>query len=106
MAEIATLPAPDKGELAQALKRQKREARTEARKEKLEKRDKLLEDIPELSEYQSMEIPHRKAVSHLPEGLEITPYSVFSLIWTTAVWEMLCDNTNLYASQQSTLSPT
>ena len=105
MAEVATLPTPDKGELAQALKRSKWEAQTEARKEKLEKRDKLLEDIPALSEYQRMKIEHRAAVNHLPRSLKVTSYSVFSLIWTPAIWDMLCANTNLYASQQSTLSP-
>ena len=49
-----------------------------------------------------MKIEYRAAVSHLPSDIGITPCTVFSLIWTTAVWDMLCRNTNLYASLQST----
>ena len=80
MPQIATLPAPDKGELDRALKKQKKEAQTRARKEKLEKRDNLLQSIPPLPEYQPMIIDYRAAVSHLPHDLFITPSTVFGLI--------------------------
>lgn len=52
-----------------------------------------------------MRIEYRVAVSHLPNDLAITPSTVFGLIWTMGVWEMLRDNTNLYASAQSNRDP-
>ena len=54
MAKITTLPQPDKDELHEAQKRQKKEATTEARKEKLKQRDILLRRIPALPEYQPL----------------------------------------------------
>ena len=101
MAKIATLPNPDKKELHEAQKQEKREARTKARKEKLDKRDNLLQSIPPLPEYQPMPIEYRAAVSHLPIDILLTPYTIFSLIWTSTVWNMFCINTNLYAAAQS-----
>ena len=47
-----------------------------------------------------MAIEARAAVNHLPSDLIRTPGTVFGLIWTPTVWEMLRDNTNLYASNQ------
>ena len=49
-----------------------------------------------------MKIEYRAAVSYLLDDIFFTPYTVFSLIWTTTIWEMLCTNTNLYTSAQST----
>lgn len=80
MAKIATLPTPDKEELDRAIKRQKRDAQTNAKKERLEQRDILLQSIPPLPEYQPIKIEYRAAVSYLPSDIEITPYTVFSLI--------------------------
>ena len=105
MAKIATLPAPDKDELDWATKREKREAQTKAQREKLDKRDILLQSIPPLPEYQPMKIEDRAAVSHLPFDQGIIPYIVFSHVWTARVWEMLCENINLYASVQETIDP-
>lgn len=105
ISQVATLPAPDKGELDRALKKQKQAAKATERKEHLEKRDNLLQRIPPLSHYEPMRIEYRAAVSHLPSDIFFTPYTMFSLIWTTTVWEMLCSNTNLYASAQSTSKP-
>lgn len=105
MPQVATLPAPDKGELDRALKKQKQAAKATERKEHLEKRDNLLQRIPPLPHYEPMRIEYRAAVSHLPSDIFFTPYTMFSLIWTTTVWEMLCSNTNLYASAQSTSNP-
>ena len=100
MAKLATLSESDKGKLDRALKQQRKAARNKERKEKLEKRDNLLARIPPLPEYEPMTIEDCVAVSHLPDDIEITPYSVFSLIWTSAVWDILCNNTNLYAFVQ------
>ena len=105
MPRIATLPTPDKNELDQALKQQKKSTKTSERQVFLEKRDNLLQRIPLLPEYQSMVIEYRAAVSHLPSDLFLTPRTVFGLIWTTTVWEILRDNTNLYASAQSSRDP-
>ena len=100
MPQIATLPVPDKYELDQALKQQKKQAQTRERQAFLQKRDNLLQRIPPLPEYQPMAVEYRKAVNHLPDSILLTPRTVFGLIWTTTVWEMLRDNTNLYASAQ------
>ena len=52
-----------------------------------------------------MKIEYRAAVNHLSSDLFPTPRTIFGLIWTTAVWEMLRDNTNLYARSQINLDP-
>ena len=75
------------------------------RRDFLEKRDSLLQRIPPLPEYQPMAIEYRAAVSHLPEGLFPTPRALFSLIWTNTGWDMLRDNTNLYADVQPSRDP-
>ena len=80
MTKIATLPQPDKDELHEAQKRQKKEATTEARKEKLKQRDILLQRIPPLPEYESMQIEYRATVNHFPNNFTILPYPMFSLI--------------------------
>lgn len=85
MARVATLPAPDIDELDRATKKQKREAQTKARKEKLEKRDILLQSIPPLPKYQPIIIKYRPAVSHLSSNIFFTPHAIFSLIWTPTV---------------------
>ena len=105
MPQIATLPAPDRDELDSALKQQKKASKTKERQQFLEKRDNLLQRIPPLPEYQPMKIEYRAAVSHLPSDLFLTSRTVFGLIWTTTVWEILRDNTNLYASAQSSRDP-
>ena len=105
MVQIKTLPVPDKDELDEALAQQKKGAKTKDRQAFLEKRDSLLERIPPLPDCQPMKIEYRAAVNHLPSDLCLTPRTVFSLIWTTAVWEMLRDNTNLYARSQTNLDP-
>ncbi len=106
MAKIATLSAPDKGELDRALKEQRKAVKEAEKKAKLEKLDNLLSRISSLSEYQSMIIEDRASVSYLSKDIKITSYSVFDLIWTITVWEGLCKNTNLYASAQEDLDPT
>ena len=93
MPQIATLPAPDKDKLDRALRKQKQATKAKGRQEHLEKRDNLLQRIPPLPEYQPMIIEDCAAVSHLPSDLFFTPGTVFGLIWTTTVWEMLCTNT-------------
>lgn len=103
MPQIPTLPVPDKYELDQALKNQKKAAKDKKRDTHLGNLGNLLSRIPPLPQYQPMEIEDRAAVSHLPEDIFLTPYTVFSLIWTTTVWDMLCKNTNLYAAAQNTL---
>ena len=105
MPQIDTLPLPDRDELDQALTQQKRVAKTGERQAFLQKRDNLLQRIPPLPEYQPMTIEHRPAVNHLPSDQSLTPRLIFGLIWTTTVWEMLRDNTNLYARSQSNLDP-
>ncbi len=85
MAKIATLPTPDQGELDRALKQQRKVAKDQERKEKLDNLDKLLARIPPLSEYEPMIIEDRAAVSHLPSDIFLTSYSIFSLIWTPTV---------------------
>ena len=80
MPQIATLPAPDRGELDRALKKQKQAAKATERQEHLEKRDNLLQRIPPLPQYEPMKIEYRAAVSHLPDDIFFTPYTVFSLI--------------------------
>ena len=77
MPQIATLTAPDKGELNRALRREKQAAQTQKRREHLENRDELLQSIPPLPKYQPIEIAHREAVSHV---FSDAPYPVFSLI--------------------------
>lgn len=105
MPQIKTLPVPDKDELDRALKQQKKEAKSRERQAFLEKRDDLLQRIPPLPEYEPMKIEYRPAVNHLPSDLLPTPRTLFSLIWTTTVWEMLRDNTNLYTRSQVNLNP-
>ena len=105
MPQIETLPLPDRDELDQALKQQKRVAKTRERQQHLEKRDSLLQRIPPLPEYEPMRIEYRPAVSHLPSDLFLTSSTIFGLIWTTTVWEILRDNTNLYAKNQNSLDP-
>ena len=102
MPQVATLPAPDRGELDQALKKQKSATKAKERQEHLTQRDNFLQRIPPLPEYQPMIIEDCTAVSHLPSDLSFTPSTVFGLIWTTTVWKMLCANTNLYATAQTT----
>ena len=80
MPQVATLPDPDRAELDKALKKQNREAQAKARKEKLKKRDTLLQDIPPLPDYQPIPIEYRPAVNHLPINMSYTPYTIFSLI--------------------------
>ncbi len=105
MAEINTLTRPYKEELDAVLKQQKKAEKDGERKQFLEKRDNLLSSIPPLPEYQPMEIEYRAAVSHLPSDIFFIPSTVFGFIWTMTVWEMLRDNTNLYASAQSNRDP-
>lgn len=105
MPQIETLPFPDRDELDKALKQQKRVAKTGERQAFLEKRNDLLQRIPPLPEYQPIKIDYRAAVSHLPDDLALTPRTIFGLIWTITVWEMLRDNTNLYAKSQANLDP-
>lgn len=105
MPQIETLPFPDRDELDKALKQQKRVAKTGERQAFLEKRNDLLQRIPPLPEYQPIKIDYRAAVSHLPDDLALTPRTIFGLIWTITVWEILRDNTNLYAKSQANLDP-
>lgn len=105
MPQIDTLPLPDRDELDQALKQQKKATKARDRQEYLEKRDNLLQSIPPLPEYDPMKIEYRPAINHLPSGLLPSPRALFGLIWTTTVWEMLRDNTNLYARSQVNPNP-
>ena len=52
-----------------------------------------------------MEIEYRPAISYLSNDLSLTSRVIFGLIWTTTVWEMLRDNTNLYVCSQVNLDP-
>ena len=52
-----------------------------------------------------MIIEDRAAVSYLSSDLFLTPRTVFGLIWTITVWEMLRDNINLYVFMQSSRDP-
>ena len=80
MSQVATLPAPDKGELDRALKKQKQAAKATERKEHLKKRDNLLQRISSLSHYKPIRIEYRAAVSYLPSNIFFTLYIMFSLI--------------------------
>ena len=80
MPQIATLPAPNRDKLDQALKKQKTVTKAKERVKFLKKRDNLLQRIPPLPKYQLMEIEYRVAISYLPNNIEITLYLVFSLI--------------------------
>ncbi len=105
MPKVATLPSPDKDELDRALRQQKKAVKEQERREFLEKRDNLLKSIPSLPEYQPIIIEDRPVVSHLSSDIALTFYSIFSLIWTPAAWDMLCKNINLYAATQKSLYP-
>ncbi|KAF6235601.1 hypothetical protein HO173_006284 [Letharia columbiana] len=104
MAKITTLPQPIRTNYMRP-RNVKKEATTEARKEKLKQRDILLRRIPALPEYQPPQIEYRAPVSHFPDDFKVLSYPVFSLIWTATVWDMLCKSTNLYTSRQSPPDP-
>ena len=80
MPQIATIPAPDKYKLNQAMKKQKKATKNKKRDTHLENLDNLLSRIPPLSQYQPIKIKDRAAISHFFENMFFILYIVFNLI--------------------------
>ena len=80
MSQIAIISAPDKYELNQALKNQKKAVKDKKRDTHLKNLDNLLSRISSFSQYQSMEIKDRAAVTHLSKNIFFISNIVFDFI--------------------------